>query len=82
MTRTLGIVGLTLGATLTAGCSDKTPAHSTAWYFDHPQAAKERVAECDALALKDRNTDCLNANNAAVELSLHGQGAIGNPYGK
>lgn len=78
----LSLGGLALGLTVATGCNPDTPQHTSEWYFQHPQAAKERVLACDALSLKDRDADCVNAENGSLAAALHGQSSLKNPYAK
>ena len=80
MSRSVSIGGLALGLTVAAGCNPNTPQHTSEWYFQHPEAAKERLAVCDAQSLKDRDADCVNAQNGTLEYMAHGHSSMGNPY--
>jgi len=77
--RSLTIGGLALS--LTVGCSPAQPTHTTAWYSQHPDAARARLEACDRAGFAERDAECLNAEKGAVLAAMHGQAAV-NPWAK
>lgn len=74
-------IGGAFAFSVTVGCSPAQPTHTTAWYSEHPDAARARLEVCDRAGFADRDADCLNAQQGAVLAAIHGKSTV-NPWAK